>query len=135
MRICSWNIAGLKDKLQDNSILQFVMTFDIVFLLEAKQYFSLTVPRFNVYANVSRVGQHRGGVVMLVKCKLTDDIINVDTGSEGQIWITMSWWPDQKIGGVYIPPSDSPYFSSTQHGTLASHTVNPDDVIARGDFT
>ena len=79
------------------------MSFDIVFLLEAKQYFNLTVPGFNVYSNVSRVGQHRGGVVMLLKCKLTG-IINVDTDSEGQIWITILWWPNQKIGGVYISP-------------------------------
>ena len=35
---------------------------------------------------------------------------------------------------VCIPPSDSPYFSSAQHGTLASHTVNSSDVIIVGDF-
>ena len=40
---------------------------------------------------------------MLVKCELTDDIVNIDTDSEGQIWITMSWCPNQKIGGVYSP--------------------------------
>lgn len=103
VKICSWNIAGLKDKLQDNMILQFVMSFDIVFLLEAKQNFNSTVPGFDVYTNVSRVGQHRGGgVVMLVRCILTDDIINVDTDSEKHIWITMSWWPNQKIGEVYV---------------------------------
>ncbi|MPC54496.1 hypothetical protein E2C01_048415 [Portunus trituberculatus] len=46
----------------------------------------------------------------------------------------MSWWPYQKIGGVYIPPSDSPYFNSVQHGALASHTVSHGDVIVMSDF-
>ena len=34
LKICSWNIAGLKDKLNDEDILAFVMGFDIIFILE-----------------------------------------------------------------------------------------------------
>ena len=64
---------------------------------------------------------------------VTNDILNVDTDSEGQIWMTMSRWPNTKIG-VYIPPCDSPYFSSAQHGTLASHSINTGYVIVMGDF-
>lgn len=71
---------------------------------------------------------------MLIKCKLTDDIIiTVDADSEGQIWITMSCRPNQKTSGMYIPQSDSPYSSSAQHEGLASHTVSPGDIIIRGD--
>ena len=134
IKVCSWNIAGLKDKLQEPRILNFVMGFDIVFILESKKFFNLTVPGFGVYANVSREGYNRGGVVMLVKCKLLSDVLSVNTDSEGQIWIVMSWWPSLKIGGIYIPPEDSPYFSLAQQGTLAAHTLPPGNIIAMGDF-
>ena len=39
-----------------------------------------------------------------------------------------------KVGGVYIPPEDSPYFNSSQHGTLEAHTHTSDNIIVLGDF-
>ena len=134
LKICSWNIAGLKDKLQDQCILEFVMKFDLVFILESKTYFNLNVPGFEVYTNVSSSGQNRGGVVMLLKSHLSSDVLNVNADDEGQIWLTMSWWPTVKIGGVYIPPHDSPYYGPELHGALAAHTFPPGNVIVVGDF-
>ena len=134
LKICSWNIAGLKDKLQDQCILEFVMKFDLVFILESKTYFNLNVPGFEVYTNVSSSGQNRGGVVMLLKSHLSSDVLNVNADDEGQIWLTMSWWPAVKIGGVYIPPHDSPYYGPELHGALAAHTFPPGNVIVVGDF-
>ena len=134
LKICSWNIAGLKDKLQDENILRFIMEFDVIFIQESKRYFHLNVPGFNVYTNVSTAGQHRGGMVMLLKCYLSDEVLNVNTDDESQIWLTMSWWPSFKFGGIYIPPDDSPYYSPVLHGKLAAHTLPPDNVIVLGDF-
>lgn len=112
----------------------FILKFDIVWILESKMYFELNVPGFNIYRNVSREGHHRGGVVMLVKSKLMDSVLQVDTKEEGQIWVVLSCLPALKLGGVYIPPSDSPYYSPAQYGALAGHTADKDQVIALGDF-
>ena len=134
LKLCSWNICGLRDKLQDPVILKFILDFDIVWLLETKKYFKLNVPGFQVYQNVSRYGAHRGGVVMLVRAGLVEKIQKVDMSSEGQIWIFLSWQPILKLGGVYIPPEDSPYYQPTQYGVLAAHTVETGRVIALGDL-
>lgn len=72
-------------------------------------YFNLSVPGFSIYRNVSREGQHRGGIVMLVKSKIMDSVMQVDTEEEGQIWVVLSCLPTLKVGGVYIPTNDSPY--------------------------
>ena len=40
-----------------------------------------------------------------------------------------------KLGGVYIPPSDSPYYERTQWGSLAAHAAAPaDHLIVMGDL-
>ena len=100
LRLVSWNVGGLRDKLDEPDILKFVFGYDLVWLLETKKYFHLNVPGFSVYANVSRSGQHRGGIVMLVKRWLTEYVSRIDTEAEGQIWIQLSWWPHLKLGGV-----------------------------------
>ena len=51
LRLCSWNIGDLKDKLQDKNILMFVLDCDIVWILETKKYFNIQVPGFTVYRN------------------------------------------------------------------------------------
>ena len=134
LKICSWNIAGVKDKLQNHRILEFVMDFDIVFILESKMYFNLNVPGFTIYTNVSSAGKHRGGVIMMLKSRLSNDVLSVNTDNEGQIWLTMSWWPSLKFGGIYIPPNDSPCYNSVIHGTLASQTLLQGNIIVLGDF-
>lgn len=48
------NIAGLKDKLQDNLILHFLLSFYVVFLVEVKQSFVLRVPEVDVSTVASR---------------------------------------------------------------------------------
>lgn len=78
-------------------------------MLEAKKYFDLNVPGFHIYKSVSRVGQHREGVVMLIKSGLADNVVQVDTDTEGQIWVVFSQWATVKLGSVYIPLDDSHY--------------------------
>ncbi|KAK4295004.1 hypothetical protein Pmani_032401 [Petrolisthes manimaculis] len=71
---------------------------------------------------------------MLVKSKLMNSVIQVDTEEEGQIWVVLSCLPTLKLGGIYIPPNDSPYYSPAQYGALAKHTTDRDKVIVLGDF-
>lgn len=39
-----------------------------------------------------------------------------------------------KLGGVYIPPEDSPYFQVVDMGALAAHTRHTGHVVVLGDF-
>ena len=71
---------------------------------------------------------------MLVKSSLADDINQVDTDTEGQIWIVLSKWPSLKLGGVYIPPDDSPHYHPVQYGAFARYTSDAGKVVAMGDF-
>lgn len=71
---------------------------------------------------------------MLVRSKLTESISQVDTDIEGQIWFTLSCWLNLKLGGVYIPPEDSPYYHNVHYDTLARHTADPGKVIVLSDF-
>ena len=82
LKLCSLNIGGLNDKLQDQAILNFILEYDIVWILEAKNYFNLSVPGVITYKNVSSRGHRRGGVMMFLKDWLTQDIMNVGTNIE-----------------------------------------------------
>lgn len=55
---------------------------------------------------------------MLVKCALAPYITWVNIAIEGQIWVELSCCPGMRLGGVYIPPVDSPYHDPTLLGTL-----------------
>lgn len=83
--MCSWNIAGVRDKLQKPDILRFLLVFHTVWLFEMKTNSQIHVPGFTVYSNSSRHHQHRGGVMMLVKNSLVSCVAHVDMSFEGQI--------------------------------------------------
>ena len=135
LKLCSWNIAGLKDKLEKKEIFDFVQGYDIVWLSEAKEYFHLSVPGFMAYCNISPTGMNRGGIVMLVRNKLKGFINNVNMETDGQIWIILSFLVSVKLGGVYIPPVDSPYYERSQWGAVAAQVAGPaDHVLVMGDL-
>ena len=104
--------------------------------MEAKTYFHLAVPGFMVYCNVSPAGMKRGGIVMLVKNKLKQFISSVNMETDGQIWILLSFLATVRLGGVYIPPHDSPYYERAQWGAVASHIADPhaEHVVVMGDL-
>ena len=60
--------------MQNTDIWNFIINFDLVWILEAKKYYSLSVPGFSVYRNDSKVGQKRGGVVLLLRSYLNQYI-------------------------------------------------------------
>ena len=67
IKMCSWNIAGAREKLQNERIHRFLCEFDIIWILETKCIKSKKVPGFITYHNPSVHGSHRGGVLLLVK--------------------------------------------------------------------
>lgn len=93
----------------------------------------MSVPGFDSYNKVSQVGQHRV-VVTLVRSSLVNDMKQVDMESEDQIWVVLSKWPYLKLGGIYIPPDDSPHYHHAQYGLFARRTLDAGKVVAMGDF-
>ena len=134
MKLCSWNITGLKDKLQKSDTLDFILQFDMIWLSETKKCFNVSVPGFHVFYNPSKSGSHRGGIMLLIRNKLLEYVKCIDMDTEGQIWVTLNFLVTYKLGGVYIPPDDSPYFQQSDIGALASHTLESGNVIVLGDL-
>ena len=132
--LCSWNIAGLKDKLKKSEILNFLLESDIVWISETKKCFNVSVPGFRVYYNMSKSGAHRGGIMVLIKDSLLEYVKCIDMDTEGQIWITLTFLVTFKLGGVYIPPDDSPYFQQADIGALAAHTLQSGNLFVLGDL-
>ena len=102
---------------------------------ETKTYFNLSVPGFDAYKNVSAAGMVRGGVVMLMKSYLRKFVKEVNMGTEGQIWLVLSFLTSVTLGGVYIPPIDSPYYERAHWGSIAAHAAEASGhLIVLGDL-
>ena len=65
----------------------------------------------------------RGGVIMLVREPLLRFVKRIDMGTEGQIWLTLALLITIRLGGIYIPPQDSPYFDQSHWGALTAHSI------------
>ena len=72
--------------------------------------------------------------MLLIKDKLLEFVKCVDMDTEGQIWVILDLIVSYKLGGVYIPPDDSPYFRQSDIGALASHTLEAGNIIVMGDL-
>ena len=89
MRVLSWNINGLGNKMADPDLLEFIREYDI-FLTETMKGndYTLVLPGYQFY-HVSRSFKHK---------------------NEHLIWLTVTteyYQKNIKIGCVYIPPENS----------------------------
>ncbi len=134
LKLCSWNVCGVREKLNDPEILKFLMQYDLVWLLEVKSAYEKSVPGFYMYNNKSRVGCNRGGVMLLIKCALMQYVTNVNMEEDDMIWVNLSVCKDVKFGGVYIPPEDSLYCEASPFRALSEMCLNTRDVVVLGDF-
>lgn len=134
LKLCSWNICGVKEKLQDPDIFKFLVQYDMVWLLEVRNVHQKSVPGFYVYNNKSRKGHHRGGVMLLVKCALMPYVTRVDMNADDMIWVELSLCAGVRFGGVYIPPEDSLYSEASPFQALFERCVSKSEVVVLGDF-
>ena len=73
IRILSWNINGLGNKLADPDILAFICEYDIIFLTETMKSndYTLVLPGY-LFHHVNRTFKHKnasrasGGIVILI---------------------------------------------------------------------
>ena len=132
--MCSWNIAGARDKLSQENFKKFLRQYDVIWILETKFIKSTEISGFIPYYNRSVHGEHRGGILLLVKNYLKKYIVKVTTNLESQIGLELSIYPKISFGGVYIPPTDSNFYDQSLFANMTAHIENSKNVIVLGDF-
>ena len=111
MKILSWNINGVKTKLEKTVVQNLFYNYDLISLNEVKTPLPVSLPGYVTFASNARGSPERGGTVLFIKNHLSKCITNVDTSIEDQIWLQLSIAPRHQFGFCYIPPVDSQYYS------------------------
>ena len=118
IRVLSWNINGLGNKLADPDLLAFIREYDIIFLTETMKSndYRLVLPGYQFH-HVSRTFKHKnasrasGGIGILVANKF-EKHTRIDSTYDHLEWlpITTEYYQKSiKIGCAYIPPENSTY--------------------------
>ncbi len=111
----SWNINGVRNKLDDTRTLSLLLGYDVVFLSEVKTALPLSVPGFTTFKSEGE-NQHRGGCALLLRNYLAQHVETIDKANADIIKLQLSCFDRLSIIGVYIPPADSPFHTA---GTTA----------------
>ena len=111
VKIISWNINGVRTKLEKKQVQDFLLGYDIISLNEVKTSLSVSFPGFVSYRSETSGSSERGGTVVLIKNCLSNFILNVDTSIQEQVWIRFRFAPNYMFAFCYIPPADSMYYS------------------------
>ena len=128
MNIGFWNINNVRNKLENDSVLEWLHLHDIVVLGEIKVAKLPHVPGF-VPIIAKSVNSRRGGLAILVKSYLYPDIYHVDKTVNDQIWFSLSSAPHIRFCGAYITPSTSTYFSEDEMANLQAKTIDDETMI------
>ena len=134
MRFGYWNIHGVRNKLENKLVMSWIIKHDVIFLGEVKTSIQFTVPGYTVIRKTNASNMHRGGVVLLVKNYVYKLIRNV-TCDEDQIWIQLAHMHNIQIGGCYIPPQDSQYYTDVHFAKIQEKCMDGDySTLMLGDF-
>ena len=116
LKIITWNVHGLGEKLKDRDFLQYISQYDLIIFLETMKL-DRYVPDVGdfVYKHFQRKYQHprsrraAGGIAVLIRSVLASDgTVKIVKNSDFSVWIQISQNNIKSfIGGVYIPPLDS----------------------------
>ena len=126
-----WNIAGARDKFENELVRNWLFNQDIVIISETKTRGTPSVPGF-VAINNSK--SNHGGVVALVKAGLYPKVSMIDVDIEGVIALELSCAPGLRFVGMYNEPTDSLYFSPTTLASITSHVRSGKHCIVIGDL-
>ncbi len=137
IKVVSWNINGVRTKLEKQCVQDFLMAYDIVCLNEAKTPLRVCHRGYVSYMSNNRMSPHRGGTVVMVKNYLAQSTLCVDTGTEDQVWLQFRSLPGVVLASCYIPPSDSPYFKHSSFASIQDKVMedgNEKKCVIIGDF-
>ena len=116
--ILSWNINSVRTKLEKPNVQTLLANQDIISLNEIKTPLTVSFPGYISIISRNRSNTSRGGTYVLVRNQLTADLSDVDLSIPDQVWLKLKCVPEVLFGFVYIPPSDSPYFSETSLSSI-----------------
>ena len=146
VKIGSWNIHGLSDKLEDDDFVNRISELDICFLLEtwSQENFSLADSYvFSKHASkkIGKQGRKSGGISVIINKKFRK-ATKIYKETEYGIWIKLdknviNSVTDLFICGVYIPPIDSSYSLKTPFDAIENDISElPPDcyTLLVGDF-
>ena len=100
-------------------------SFDVIFLHEIKTAYPFSVTGFSCIRSLVIEGEElRGGVAVLLSNYLFDNYLYDVNQMRDQVWFRLHLLPDVLFCAVYIPPSDSPFFSHSSFARLQEQALN-----------
>ena len=126
-----WNIAGLRDKLENDVVRNWMYNHDVIVLSEIKTRGTPSLPGYTAIPN-SR--SNHGGVAVLVKSWIYAKISMINVEDEGIIVFELSNMPGIRFCGMYNEPSDSLYFRPSTLASISAHVNSGKNCIVVGDL-
>ena len=114
IRVLSWNINGLGNKMTDPDLFTFIRYYDIIFFIETMKGndFTLAIPGYKFH-HVSRKLKHKNacrasGCIGILISNIYANLTKIDHTYDYLVWLTLATDCCQKnikIGCTYIPPA------------------------------
>ena len=126
-----WNIAGIRDKLENDRVRTWLFKHDIVVISETKTRGTPSIPG---YVPINNSKSNHGGIVTLIKSCLYPKVSMIDVQDEGVIAFELSCVPGVRFLGMYNEPIDSLYFRPTTLASIARHVRSGKQCVVVGDL-
>ncbi len=86
LKIMSWNINGVKTKLEKKCVQDLLLQYDVVSLNEVKTALRVSLPGYVAYRSDSSGSAQRGGTIVFIKNYLSSSVFEVDTSIQDQVY-------------------------------------------------
>ena len=152
LKLMSWNIQGIGQKIELDEIRNMLNCYDIIFLYETMKLdtFDPQIEGYR-YFHYQRKYKHpkarrpSGGIAVLIKSDIFDSkSVSIEKANEHVIWLKITRSTHEIfIGGTYIPPEGSMTYLHNKHGIdvinelredLANYLERTPFVAICGDF-
>lgn len=107
----SWNINSVRTKMEKMSVRQMLANYDVIGLNEVKTNEHVHFPGYVTFRSKATQSSNRGGTVVLVRNCIAPFVYEVDTSVNDQVWLQFRNMYGVLFGFIYVPPSDSQYYS------------------------
>ena len=126
-----WNIAGLRDKMENDLVRDWMYSHDIIVLSEIKTRGDPSLPG---YTPITNSKSNHGGVSVLVRSGLYPKISMINVEDEGVIAVELSCFPGIRFCGMYNEPTDSLYFRPSTLASISAHVSSGKLCVFLGDL-
>lgn len=113
-----WNIAGVRDKFENELVKDWLFYHDIIVFSEIKTRGTLSAPRFVAIKNSN---SNHGVIVVLVKSHLYPKVNKIDVTTEGVVALEFSFMQGDRFIALYNEPTESLYFRPTTLASMPAH--------------